>query len=137
MSLKLKGFKELDTICHYIRCKPSESQLLKYADTKFGEYESYIKELEDEIIELRKFKNVVSQNRVINSITKEVIKEIKERELYKKQEETIQSLQQTVNHLYDVRDELLQKLISKKDNQESKCPPSYFFFINYNQVQRF
>lgn len=103
---KIKG--ELNAVRNMLKCHPSDNEIIKQADIKFGQYESYINELLDENNQLTKRINLLRSSNKSTFLT--VATKIKSEELYKAQKTEIQKLREEVKRLKRTNEELICKL---------------------------
>jgi cell division protein FtsB len=103
---KIKG--DLNIVRNYISCHPSNNELVKQADRKFGEYESYIRELLEENTQLKQQINLLRSQHKQDFLT--VATEIKSQELYQTQKTLMHKYCAEIKGLKKRNEELVYKI---------------------------
>lgn len=100
--------KDLNIVRSYISCHPSNNEIVKQADRKFGEYESYIQELLEENTQLKQQINLFRSQHKQDFLT--VATEIKSQELYQAQKKLMHKYCEEIKNLKKSNEELVCKI---------------------------
>jgi len=100
--------RDLNIVRSYLKCHPSDNEIIKQADIKFGKYESYIQELQDENNQLKEQLNLFRTQHKQDFLT--IATKIKSEELYQLQKNKIRELELKIKKLKEGNQELIHKI---------------------------